>query len=296
MNIIITGAGGFLGQALIMKLSAYKEFNVYALTSQYEKLKDKFKTYSNVTVCKNSELISGNFSFTNRDILVNCAFPRIARGEQFAIGMKYIQEILSVATEKGVGGVINISSQSVYNQQRETAALEEDPISLDSIYATGKYATELLTETICKNCFFCNVRLASLIGPKFDQRVTNKMIDKALETGKISVQKGEQYFGFLDIEDAAEGILSIIKYPFNRWRPIYNLGSKKAYSLLEIATTISDVIENTIDQKINIELIENGESAKLNTSLDSTLIEKSTGYQPSIPLDESIKRILNGKL
>lgn len=296
MNVIITGAGGFLGQTLIWKLSNYKEFNIYAFTSQYKKLENELDYYSNLSVYDNRALITGNFSFSNRDVLVNCAFPRVTRGEQFAIGMKYIQETLSAAVRQGIGAVINISSQSVYNQQRESEAFENDPVSLDSIYATGKYATELLTEIICSNCFFCNIRMASLIGPNFEQRVTNKMIDKALETGKICVQNNKQYFGFLDVEDAANGILNIIKCPFEKWHQVYNLGSQKSYSLLEIATTISNVIENTINQKVEIEVINNAADVKLNTSLNSTLIQKSTGYQPLIPLDESIKRILNAKL
>lgn len=296
MNVIITGAGGFLGQALIQKLSNYKEFNVYALTSQHEKLRNELKNYSNITIYENRALIANNFSFSNRDILVNCAFPRVASGEEFAVGMKYIQETFSAAVRQGIGAIINISSQSVYNQQRESAAFEADPVSLDSVYATGKYATELFAEICCSNCYFCNIRMASLIGPNFNQRVTNRMIDKALETGKICVQDSKQYFGFLDIEDASNGILGIIKCPFEKWHQVYNLGSTKSYSLLEIATTISNVIENTIHQKIEIEVVNNTADVKLNTSLDSTLIQRLTGYQPLIPLAESIKRILNEKL
>lgn len=295
MRIIITGAGGFLGKNLIQGLAGCSHIQICAITSQVEILKKQFGQVKNMEFWSAEILSSAECSLSKEDILINCAFPRRSDGEYLAQGLDYIFNILRTAVQKGIGGVINISSQSVYSQKRESAAVEEETsVELESMYAAGKYAAELLTAAICSEIAYTNIRMASLIGPGFDQRVTNRLVDCALKNGEITIQTGSEKFGFLDVEDAVSGILSLLRRPFSSWRPVYNLGGAGAYSLLDIANVIVDVFHEELERNVALNIC-TGESA-VNTAVDSDLLSMDSGYHQNVSLKESIRRILNAKL
>lgn len=294
MKLIVTGAGGFLGREIIRQLTKNNKNFVYALTSQVEQMQNEYSNKSNVMVCKKESLIEEDCLLKNADILINCAFPRGTDGEQLADGLEYIRGSVGAATKNGVKAIINISSQSVYSQKRTFSASEISSVDLESPYAVGKYATELLIKTICTDIPFTNVRLASLIGPGFDQRVTNKLIDSALKSGQLTVMTGEQYFGFLDVEDAARGILKLLEISPKLWKPVYNLGSNRTYSLVNLADIIKRVLKIHYGKNIIVET-KVGE-AECNTDLDCRLLKEDTGYEPLISMEESILRIVRKKI
>lgn len=294
MRIILTGAGGFLGRGLLERLRD-AETEVCALTSQAEDLALRFQGSGNLSFLPGDALLTGALRISQGDILVNCAFPRLASGAPFAQGLRYLRDSLRAAANQGVGGVINISSQSVYSQVRECAATEETEAAPENMYAVGKYAAELMTESVCAgHCPCTHVRLASLIGPGFDQRVTNKLVEKARLEGRLVVQNSLQQFGFLDIEDAVSGILGLVALPPERWRPVYNLGAEGTYSLPEIARTVAAVCRAELGREIVVDVTEG--DAVLNTALDCTLLQFDTGYRQRVSLEESIVRILRRQL
>ncbi len=205
MTILLTGAGGFLGKHLLEVLLSQTDHSVIVLTSQGKNLCGMFPAEENrLTVVPTEQFTS--LPFAEIDVLVNCAFPRNEDGTKMAEGLRFIAEILNAAVDGGVGAVINISSQSVYSQQRTEPAAEDTPLNLEGKYAVGKYAAELLTNTLCAAIPHTNLRLASLIGAGFDQRVPNKLIAKALAGEELKVLTGPQYYGFLDVRDAADAI------------------------------------------------------------------------------------------
>lgn len=295
MRIIITGAGGFLGKNLIQELIKWKHVQICAVTSQVEILKKQFAQAENMEFWPAETLSLAECGLNKEDLLINCAFPRRSDGEALARGLDYTFNILRMAVQSGIGGVINISSQSVYSQKRDLAAVEnETPVELESMYAAGKYAVELLTAAICDDIAYTNIRMASLIGPGFDQRVTNKLVDNALKNRKITIRAGKEKFGFLDVEDAVSGIVSLIRLPFRSWRPIYNLGGTEAYTLLDIANMIVDVFREELGINVTLDVLA-GESVS-NTDVDSSLLTADTGYQQAVSLKASIRKILNAKL
>lgn len=289
MRIAITGAGGFLGQELLRQLLLDKSNYIFAITSQTAKLEKAYAHEHRVKVCPKDILSQDANSLENIDVLINCAYPRNISGDQLEDGLEYIISVLQSSVRLNVSAVINISSQSIYDQNREKPATESFPVCLESIYSLGKYSVELLVKVICANIPYTNIRLASLIGPGFNQRVTNKLVAKAFETGQLCITDGNQRFGFLDVEDAARGIIGLLKTPFGVWKDVYNLGSENSYSLHDIANVIAEVMEKYYGKKIEINTTV--AESELNTALDSSLIISDTGYSPRITLEESIIRI-----
>lgn len=290
MRIIITGAGGFLAQHLIKRFAENKSITLCALTSQYEKLEKQFRKEQNINIYDKDAIQQKQLILSEKDILINCAFPRNQAGTAFAEGLLYIQTVLLAAAKQGVGAVINISSQSVYDPERSYPAAEHSPLCLNTVYAVGKYTSELLTESICTAIPYTNLRMASLIGPGFEQRITNKLAKAALLNGELTVMENKQQFGFLDIEDAVDGIENIIGLDAMRWSGIYNLGGDHTYSLLEIAEVIADILWKKYGRKIQIRTKK--DTQVLNTSLNCSLIKKETGYKQNRTLEYSMSKII----
>ena len=230
--------------------------------------------------------------FASADILLNCAFPRNVDGTSLAQGLAFIDAMFAAAASAGVGAVVNVSSQSVYSQHRSEPATEKTPLCLESKYAVAKYAVELLLEARCQGIPHTNIRMASLIGPGFDQRVVNKMVKKALAGERLSVQENGSRFGFLDVRDAAAGLLAVCKSNPATWKAVYNLGPDDFVSLTEIADCVyAAVCVGCIDQKTP--LVAESDVAPVFSELYCDSFKSDFPWRQVHGLSDSVKSILN---
>ncbi len=290
-KIVITGTKGFLGRNLVDALKDNGKYIIYALSSQSDEVQSENE---NVQYCHKDAVFSDKGKVFLQDaIVVNCAFPRDSTGTGMADGLQYIQKLFDCSREYNARAVINISSQSVYSQKREEIASEETPLCLESPYAVGKYSTELMLESACrdKKIAYTNIRMASLIGPGFDQRIVNRFIKQAFEGQLLNVVKSEKRFGFLDVMDAVFALISLIEIPVMKWRPIYNLGNGISYSILEIADSVKHVFGENGLQFMGIN--EETRDDFGNTGISYYLLHKDTEFEPKVDLNCSIQRILD---
>ena len=290
-KVVITGASGFLGRNLIAYLDENDKYFIYALSSQSKVLQEKNR-YKNVMYYdKNAIFTDQDKLILENAILVNCAFPRNSTGTGMADGLKYIQGVFLKAKECKAKAVINISSQSVYSAKRETAATEETPVCLENTYAVGKYATELMLESLLQgtDIYFTNIRLASLIGPGFDQRIVNRFVKHALNEHALKVKKNRQLFGFLDVKDAVVALGKVVDKDCSTWKTTYNLGIILAYTLVDIACAVKEVIQETTGMEILLEFSTGDE--KCNSELDARDFYRDFSFFPEIKLKQSILQI-----
>lgn len=282
MKIVLTGAGGFLGRNLVPKLLDQR-LEVIALTSQKEKL---LAAYGHEALFSVSDRVP-----EDADVLLNCAFPRIANGEQMARGLDYIADVFRQAKAAGIGAVINISSQSVYSEHRPAAAVETMTAGLESLYAVGKYGVELLTNTLFEDRPHTNLRMASLIGPGFDQRLPNVFAKQVLAGNDLRVVDSEQVFGYLDVRDAAEAITRVVLSAADSpaWEEVYNLGTPKAYTLLQIAESVAKHGAAFCGREIRINV--SGTADRKSSEVDPACFCEAFSWKPCYSLDESVQSI-----
>lgn len=253
MDIIVSGAGGFLGRNFIDAALKVDGCRIIALTSQI----DYFQKAYDTTDGRLRVVFSNDFysiDWENIDILLNCAFPRDVDGVNMARGLSYLKDLFSIAAEGNVSSVINISSQSVYSQMRDSAANEDTEINLETKYAIGKYSSELFLSSICKDIPHVNLRLASLIGVGFNQRVVNKLVASAINGNNLHIVGGKQKFGFLDIRDAVGALLAVVKEVHPYKREIYNLGTNESVTLEDIAKMVCELSEKYCDNVVSYDI------------------------------------------
>ncbi len=288
-KIIITGASGFLGSNLLEKIKNDNRYQIYAFSQRQDELKKKIKG-DNIEYKKRDDIFDEKI--INNSTVINCAFPRNDSGNGYANGLRYIQNVFKFSVHNNANRIINISSQSIYNTQRTYPATEDDIPCLDTPYSIGKFASELLLESSCDNydLNYTNIRMASLIGPEFEQRIINRLVRQAIESSSIKVDDDNQKFGFLDVEDAVNGLIAIIKNEKgHKWEKVYNMGSAKAYSLKEIAKTIEDVLSEYTH--LNVTYIKGNKSYC--SAVNSDRFYREFGFCPAIDIRQSVEKIVH---
>lgn len=286
---LIAGAGGFLGSEIVHQLKDRKEVQIIALTSQESKMRHLCLDTENIMLKGRNAVFEQEIDLSDVDVLINCAFPRNVDGSQMAGGLQYISNLLEIAVAGGVKAVINVSSQSVYSQSRIVSASETTELSLETKYAVGKYATELMTNCISRDIPHTNIRMASLIGAGFDQRLVNKFVQQVLAGNNLCIRGGKQLFGFLDVRDAASAV--IVAAENSDWSEVYNLGPERSYSLLEIAECVQNVADESGLLKTEIELAATDDWQ--NSDVNSAKFRKQFNWEEQFDLKETIRWILN---
>lgn len=286
-KLVITGASGFLGSHLVERLREDEQYEVYALSSRPGELREKIGGKSVEYLHKDSL----DAEMMKDSIVISCAYPRNSTGTAIADGLKYVQNVFEAAVESGASAIINISSQSVYSQQRTVAATEETPICLESPYAVGKYAVELMLESICKGrkTAHTSLRMASLIGPGFDQRIVNRFAIKLINKEPVTIVRQEKRMGFLDVEDAVSAILSVSNIASASWQSVYNIGNGQGYTVEEIYDVVASELKSGIE--IAPPVIETGSDTS-STAVCYERLSRDTGFIPALDLRDSVKRII----
>lgn len=292
-KIVITGASGFLGTALVELLGGDERFIVFAASSRPERLFPYRR--SNIFVIENNHLLK-NADILSEAVVIHCAFPRNASGESLAGGLAYVRDVIEASCRNKAAAIINISSQSVYSQNRTERADEETPVCLESTYAVGKYAMELFTESFAKifSIKHTSIRLASLIGPGLEQRIVNRLVKDVVEQKEINVTDSKRTFGFLDVRDAAASLIALAARKDAVWKSVYTLGNDKAYTVREIYQAIA-LLAGEHQIKAGPVIYKTAEEQ--NTSaVSGKKLSQLTGYSYRYSLKQSTELILQNVL
>ncbi len=284
-NIVVAGATGYLGKKFIQSITGY---NVFALCRN----KNQLSTLSseNIMVLENEEFFSIKNNFTEETFIINFAFPRTQDKQSLFDSFNYIYQLYDTAHRLGIKKVINISSQSVYELQRTKSAKESDCLKPFDTYGLAKIFTETYTRDFCtkQNIHYINVRLASIIGPKFEQRFINKLIVRYLNNEDIHLVDRGEHFSFLYVDDVCNGLECILKASDVHWNCTYNLGTNEIYTIVDIMETIKENISH--NYLGNIEIVKETGNNKTN-AIDIMKLADNTGYVPKFSLENSIVQI-----
>jgi UDP-glucuronate decarboxylase len=300
MKVLLTGAAGFLGSHLSMKLIEQKH-EVIAI--------DDLSTGSIKNI---KHLVNDpNYSFIEHDVripyqakvdaILNFACPAspvnyqkdpVRTIETNFLGMI---NLLHLANETGAR-IIQASTSEIYGDPTQSPQKESywgnvNPIGIRSCYDEGKRAAETLCFDYRRqyNLDTRVIRIFNTYGPSMaigDGRVVSNFIVQALRNEPINIYgDGKQTRSFCYVSDLVEGIYKLLQLDKNPDTPI-NLGNPNEFTILELA-------------KIVIE-ITNSKSEILNNPLplddpkqrcpDISLAKSTLNWKPTIELREGIEK------
>ena len=326
MHILVTGAAGFIGSALALKLLERGD-TVHGV--------DNLNDYYDVTLKKaRLERLSTRekFSFEKLDIADRAGMESLfARNKFDAVmnlaaqaGVRYSIENPHVYIESNIVGFCNIlegcrhlkvghlvfaSSSSVYGANTRLPFSEHDNIDHPiSLYAATKKANELMAHTYAHlyGLPTTGLRFFTVYGPwgRPDMALF-KFTKNILEGRAIEVfNNGNMIRDFTYVDDIVEGVVRVMDRPaepdpaWNSAAPdparsrspyrIYNIGNNKPVQLMRYI----EVLERSLGKKARIEMLPMQPGDVPATTADVSALESDIGYRPKTTVEEGVPRFV----
>ncbi|MBR5081404.1 MAG: NAD(P)-dependent oxidoreductase [Bacteroidales bacterium] len=284
-TILVTGASGFLGHFVVEELLKYPEFAIIAIGGRPEDKANPLPESPRLRFYALDALFTEEFA--DIETVINCAFARSNDAQQLAAAIDFTRKAIDRFKELKVKSVINISTQGVYERlPKGEFSNENSPVLPIDLYSMVKYSVEAMF-CVSGIPYVTNVRLASLMMP---QRFLYFFVKKAKSGEPFTVTAPKQYAAFLDVKDAASGLMAIARLVPEQRASIYNLGIGRQYSLLEYAESVKS-IGCSLGYNVAFDVADNG--TEVCAGMDCTRLMNDTGWSPSCLKEEMILDLFN---
>lgn len=311
MTILVTGAAGFIGSALVNRLLEFPELSkiinvdnfdpFYDLGIKEERVAQHIKNGKERYKLIRTDIADRDSLFTDLenekiDLIVHLAAKAGVRpsimspNEYVKTNILGTQNILDLAKLKDVKKIVFASSSSVYGNNTNIPWKEDDlDLTPISPYAATKLSGEKLCQTYA-HLYGMNIlalRFFTVYGP--GQR-PDLAIHKFFKL--VSENKSIPFFGdgstkrdYTYIDDTVSGIVGAIKYSGSGFE-IFNLGNRNTVSLHELV----NAIENVSKQNVILDRLpmQPGDVELTYASIDKA--KDHLGYSPSTKLEDGLTK------
>ncbi|AFS80012.1 NAD-dependent epimerase/dehydratase [Candidatus Nitrosopumilus koreensis AR1] len=286
MNILVTGAGGYVGSNLIPEL--VKDGHFVKCLDRFFFGKDFLLSFQDTNQI---ELIQDDIRWFDPKILddVDIVFDLAALSNDpvgelnpektFEINHLGRVRVATESKKHGVPRYILASSASVYGQQ-DNLANEDVEVFPITAYSKANHKAEIDVLKLSDEKFCVSVmRFASLYGfsprMRFDISVNSMVLD-LFKTGKIVVRGKNNKRPFLHVQDAVNAYKLILKADTASINgEIFNVGNEEQnYSIGQLA----ELIAQSVGIKYELELGDNNDHRSYAASFDK--IRNTLGFKP----------------
>ena len=298
MNIFITGGTGFIGLHLI-----------HYLSKQGDKITvfDNFNNSSNTINLTgfNIKIIKGDIldysllskSLNNIETVIHLA-AQISVTDSIKdsnttmkVNIDGTQNVLDACLENNIKNFIAISTAAVFGNL-DTILTENSKTDPISPYGKSKLMMEKKITDFSKKHNFNSIilRFFNLYGsgqsPQYAGVIT-KFLASIRENKPLEIYgNGNQTPDFIHIDDEVECIRLAIKNINEKTGKIYNVGSGKSTSILELANILLKLSGKTLSINFKPEI--KGDIFHSQTSI--ALVKKELGFEPKISLQKGLSR------
>jgi len=316
MKILVTGAAGFIGSNLILRLlQDGPENSIVGLDNLNDYYDVNLKLWRLNQFRDHIEFVKGNladkglidklFASEHFDIVVNLAAQAGVRysidnpGAYIESNLVGFYNILEACRHNPVKHLVYASSSSVYGGNTKVPFSEEDKVDNPvSLYAATKKSNELLAHSYSKlyGIPCTGLRFFTVYGPAGRPDMayfgfTNKLLKG--ETIKI-FNYGNCQRDFTYVDDIVEGIVRVMRKP--QPYAVYNIGGSHPENLLEFVKILQEelvragVLPADFDFDSHKELVPMQPGDVPVTYADTTALERDFGFKPQIGLREGLSR------
>ena len=247
MKILVTGAGGFVGQVLTKQLAANgHDVTGLDLGEQIEGAKDWFQIDPNL-VLKTSRLPQEIEAIIH--LAQSPAYRQGADGEEavFHTNVAMHASLLKYASNIRVKHFTSASTGTVYEPFTNGMA-ETDTVSPTGYYGASKYAAEVLSNAYKNRMGICNIRPFFVYGPHQKNMLMARLIENISAGNEVGLpEKGEGLiFVPSYVDDVARCFAKSVE---DKWEGAVNVASPEAVSFQTVLETISQVTGKPLNLK-----------------------------------------------
>ncbi len=312
MNILVTGACGFIGSHLVEKL-VRQNHNVRAFTFYNSRNSHGWLDVVDKKILKNLDLISGDirdYYFLQQqtkkiDVIIHLA-ALIGIPYSYHAAKSYIDtnitgtyNILNSAKVNNVSKTIITSTSEVYGTAQTIPIKEDHSLNAQSPYAASKIAADQLGLSFYKSYGLpvTIVRPFNTFGPRQSARaiiptiITQLLNEKIIRLGNLTPTRDFTY-----VEDTVNAFISAIKTKKTSGE-VVNIGSKFEISIKDILNIIKKDFGYNFDIKIDKKRIRNKKSEVYRLYSSNTKAKKILNWSPKysglIGFKKALKKTIN---
>lgn len=291
-TIVVTGAGGFIGRALVKKLVELS-YQVVAIVHTLDNTENAVEGARYIECSQdNYSSIIETLSEFSPDVFFHFAWMgtsgmlRSDEKSQLA-NVQGTCEAVKLASSAGCKRFVFASSIMGYEVDSEIKRMENP--NVNSIYSVAKLTADYMARIISNHLQieYISALISNIYGPgEKSQRLINYSIRKLLAGENLSLSTCEQLYDFIYISDAVRFFIAIAE----NGTPgrTYYIGNRKVYPLKKFMIELRDIVAPNAKLGFG-EMPLNG--AKLTyDEFDKDILFNDMGIETEISFSEGIKR------
>lgn len=305
--VLVTGAAGFIGshltEALVASGARVRAFIRYNSRNGRGNLE-----YLEPQVLENVEIVVGDLrdpdvvtrAVTGCDTvfhlgaLVGIPYSYQNPREVVETNVLGTLNILNSVREYGCGRLIHTSTSEVYGTACYVPIDESHPLQGQSPYSASKIGADKLVESFYASYDLpaVTIRPFNSYGPRQTSRaVIPTLITQALTCEEICLGNTETLRDFTFVTDTVAAYLAAAQVSEAIGR-VFNIGSGREVFIGELAQIIVRAVQNPIPVVLDKKRLRPSKSEVGRLLADNTLAKEVLGWEPSVALEEGIKRTI----
>lgn len=307
MNVLVTGADGFIGSHLVQQLLA-KGYNVRAL-AQYNSF-NYWGWLEDIPHNENLQIVTGDIRDPNlcREIAQGCniifhlaaliaiPYSYIAPDSYVDTNIRGTLNILQAARDAKVDRIIVTSTSEVYGTAQYVPIDEKHPKQPQSPYSATKIAADAITASF-HNAFDLPVVIArpfNTYGPRQSARAIIPTIISQIATGKRTINVGDltPTRDFNYVTDTANGFITLAQTPGIEGQEI-NIATGTEISMADTLHTIARLMNADVQFVTDPARLRPANSEVFRLCGDNTRITTLTDWRPQVSLEQGLQHTID---
>jgi NAD dependent epimerase/dehydratase len=307
LNILVTGADGFIGSHLVEMLSA-KGHKVKAL-AQYNSF-NNWGWLEDLSCLDKIEILTGDIRDSHfckeitKDIdiifhlaaLIAIPYSYVAPDSYLETNIKGTLNICQAAKENGNIRVIHTSTSEVYGTAKYVPIDEKHPVQPQSPYSASKIAADAMAMSFY-NAFDLPVSIVrpfNTYGPRQSARAVIPTIITQIASGIKEIKLGDTSptRDFNYVEDTCRGFIAIAEND-KAIGEIINIGSNSEISIADTLNLIKELMHSDVTFLQDKQRYRPKKSEVFRLWCDNSKIEKLTGFKPQIKINVGLQKTID---
>lgn len=302
-NVIVTGAGGFIGSHLVEKLilngarvTAFIHYNSRNDWGMIENIPDKTKKNINIINGDITDTFAVQRALKDKEIvfhlaaLIGIPYSYEAPESYVNTNIKGTLNVMQAALTSNVEKIVHTSTSEVYGTALYTPIDEKHPLQGQSPYSASKIGANKIAESYYHSFDLpvATIRPFNTFGPRQSARaVIPTIITQALNSDSINLGSLTPVRDLTYVTDTVNGFIKIAESDKTIGKTI-NIGSGYGVTIGELAEKIREIVnpEATICCDQNRVRPDGSEVKKL--ICDNSLADQLMGWKPSVTLEEGL--------